>query len=120
LISGNVVRETPCDCAITLAAHHFELGFNPAFGVFHNTVTGNTITRNGLATNEGAGVGIFAGPPGGQNYGHVVIGNVMEGNGLPGVTMHSHSPFQNLNNCAIEHRRAMVILSASYGHKHKC
>jgi len=26
-----------------------------------------------------------------------VIGNVMEGNGLPGVTMHSHAPFQNLN-----------------------
>jgi parallel beta-helix repeat protein len=98
LISGNVVRENPYDCAITLASHHFQLGFNPAFGVFHNTVAGNTITRNGLATNEGAGVGIFAGPPGGQNYGNVVIGNVMEGNGLPGVTMHSHSPFQNLNN----------------------
>ena len=98
LISGNIVRENPYDCAITLASHHFQLGFNPAFGVFHNTVAGNTITRNGLATNEGAGVGIFAGPPGGQNYGNVVIGNVMEGNGLPGVTMHSHSPFQNLNN----------------------
>jgi parallel beta-helix repeat protein len=98
LISGNVVRENPYDCAITLASHHFEFGFNPAFGVFHNTIAGNTITRNGLATDEGAGVGIFAGPPGGQNYGNVVIGNVMEGNGLPGVTMHSHSPFQNLNN----------------------
>jgi parallel beta-helix repeat protein len=98
LISGNIVRENPYDCAITLASHHFEFGFNPGFGVFHNTVAGNTITRNGLATNEGAGVGIFAGPPGGQNYGNVVIGNVMEGNGLPGVTMHSHAPFQNLNN----------------------
>ena len=97
LISGNVVSENPFDCAITLASHHFEFGFNPAFGVFHNTVAGNTITRNGLATNEGAGVGIFAGPPGGQNYGNVVIGNLMEANGLPGVTMHSHSPFQNLN-----------------------
>jgi parallel beta-helix repeat protein len=97
LISGNIVRENPYDCAITLASHHFEFGFNPAFGVFHNTIAGNTITRNGLATNEGAGVGIFAGPPGGQNYGNVVIGNIMEGNGLPGVTMHSHSPFQNLN-----------------------
>ena len=27
-----------------------------------------------------------------------MIGNMMEGNGLPGVTMHSHAPFQNLNN----------------------
>jgi len=98
LISVNVVNENPFDCAITLASHHFQLGFNPAFGVFHNTVAGNTITRNGLATDEGAGVGIFAGPPGGQNYGNVVIGNLMEGNGLPGVTMHSHAPFQNLNN----------------------
>jgi len=98
LISGNVVTENPFDCAITLASHHFEFALNPAFGVFHNTVAGNTITRNGLATHEGAGVGIFAGPPGGQNYGNVIIGNTMEGNGLPGVTMHSHGPFQNLNN----------------------
>jgi parallel beta-helix repeat protein len=98
LISGNIVNENPFDCAITLASHHFEFAFNPAFGVFHNTIAGNTITRNGLATAEGAGVGIFAGPPGGQNYGNVVVGNRMEGNGLPGVTMHSHAPFQNLNN----------------------
>ena len=35
LISGNVVNENPFDCAITLASHHFEFGFNPAFGVFH-------------------------------------------------------------------------------------
>jgi parallel beta-helix repeat protein len=97
LISGNVVRENPFDCGITLASHHFQFGFNPLFGVFHNTIAGNTSARNGLATGEGAGVGIFAGPPGGQDYGNVVIGNELVGNALPGVTMHSHSSFQNLN-----------------------
>lgn len=97
LISGNVVKDNPFDCGITLASHHFAFALDPAFGVFHNTIAGNTSSRNGLVTGEGAGVGIFAGPPGGQDYGNVVIGNELVGNALPGVTMHSHSPFQNLN-----------------------
>jgi hypothetical protein len=42
-------------------------------------------------------VGLFAGPPGGQTYSNAVLGNVLTGNGLPGVAMHSHSAFQKLN-----------------------
>jgi hypothetical protein len=46
-------------------------------------------------------VGIFDSIPGAQNYGNVVIGNKLTDNGLPGVTMHSHTPGQNLNNNSI-------------------
>jgi parallel beta-helix repeat protein len=97
LISGNLVQNNPYDCGITLASHHFAMKAEPLKGVYHNTVTGNTSSNNGLATAEGAGVGIFAGPPGGQNYGNVVVNNVATGNGMPGVALHSHAPFQNLN-----------------------
>jgi hypothetical protein len=42
-------------------------------------------------------VGLFAAAPGAQNWGNVVVGNTLTGNALPGVAMHSHSPFQKLN-----------------------
>jgi parallel beta-helix repeat protein len=97
LISGNIVQDNPFDCGITLASHHFELAPNSNAGVYHNTITGNNSSRNGLSTGEGAGVGLFAGPPGARTFGNVVVNNTLTGNGLPGVTMHSHSPFQVLN-----------------------
>ena len=97
LITGNTVQDNPFDCGITLASHHFGLGpQDPTVGVYHISVIGNTSARNGLATGEGAGVGIFAGPPGAQNWGDVVIGNTLTDNGLPGVSLHSHTAFQKL------------------------
>jgi parallel beta-helix repeat protein len=99
LISGNVVRDNPYDCGITIASHHFSLApVDPALGIYHIVVEGNTSERNGLISGEGAGVGIFTGPPGGQNNGDVVINNVLRGNALPGVAIHSHAPFQSNNN----------------------
>ena len=96
-ITGNTVQDNPFDCGITLASHHFGLSpQDPTVGVYHITVSGNTSARNGLATGEGAGVGIFTGPPGAQNWGNVVIGNTLTGNGLPGVALHSHTVFQKL------------------------
>ncbi len=96
-ITGNTVQDNPFDCGITLASHHFGLSpQDPALGVYHITVSGNTSARNGLATGEGAGVGIFTGPPGAQNWGNVVVGNTLTGNGLPGVALHSHTVFQKL------------------------
>jgi parallel beta-helix repeat protein len=96
-ITGNTVQDNPYDCGITLASHHFGLSPQvPTVGVYHITVSGNTSARNGLLTGEGAGVGIFAGPPGAQNWGDVVVGNVLTGNGLPGVALHSHTVFQKL------------------------
>ena len=98
LISGNVVQDNPFDCGITIASHHFNLGpTDPSVGIYHITVVGNTSRRNGLISGEGAGVGIFAGPPGAQNNTNVVANNVLTGNALPGVAMHTHAPFQSLN-----------------------
>jgi parallel beta-helix repeat protein len=98
VISGNTVQDNPFDCGITIASHHFNLGpTNPSLGIYHITVVGNTAARNGLVTGEGAGVGLFAGPPGAQNNGNVVANNILTGNALPGVAMHTHAPFQSLN-----------------------
>jgi parallel beta-helix repeat protein len=98
LIAENVVQSNPFDCGITLASHHFSLDPDPEWkGVSHNTVTRNTSSQNGLASGEGAGVGLFAGPPGAKTFGNVVTYNTLVGNGLPGVTMHSHVFNQNLN-----------------------
>jgi parallel beta-helix repeat protein len=97
LITGNTVQDNPYDCGITLASHHFAMTpQDPSVGVYHITVSGNTSARNGLATGEGAGVGIFTGPPGAQNWGDVVIGNTLTGNALPGVALHTHTIFQKL------------------------
>jgi parallel beta-helix repeat protein len=102
LITGNTVQDNPYDCGITLASHHFALSpQDPTVGVYHITVSGNTSARNGLLTGEGAGVGVFTGPPGAQNWGDVVIGNTLTGNGLPGVSLHSHTPLQKLTDILI-------------------
>ena len=99
LITGNIVRDNPYDCGITIASHHFHFGpVDPALGISHIVVEGNTSERNGLISGEGAGVGLFTGPPGAQNNGNVVINNVLRGNALPGVAVHSHAPFQTNNN----------------------
>lgn len=97
-ITGNTVRDNPYDCSITLATHDLNplMGMPPK-GVFHITVKGNTVLRNGLANGEGAGIGIFAPTPGSQNYGNVIVDNTLANNGLPGVTLHSHAPGQKVN-----------------------
>ncbi len=98
VISGNTVQDNPFDCGITIASHHFNLGpTDPSLGIYHITVVGNTSKRNGLISGEGAGVGLFAGPPGAQNNANVVSNNVLTDNALPGVAMHTHGPFQSLN-----------------------
>jgi nitrous oxidase accessory protein NosD len=102
LIAGNNVSNNPSDCGITLASHPPapSTGATANFGVFHNTVSGNTSAQNGLK-GEGAGVGIFASNPGAATYGNVVVGNTLTGNDLPGVAMHGHTPGQNLNDNVI-------------------
>ena len=98
VIKNNVVEDNPFDCGITIASHHFHLGpTDPSVGIYHITVTDNVSRRNGLVSGEGAGIGIFAGPPGAQNNDNVVIHNVSTGNALPGVALHAHSPFQSLS-----------------------
>jgi parallel beta-helix repeat protein len=105
LIRGNVVRNNPFDCGITLASHPPASPPPPGsltFGVFHNTIAENESSNNGLAVEgAGAGVGIFDSVPGAKAYGNVVINNRLKNNGLPGVAMHSHTPGQNLNDNVI-------------------
>jgi parallel beta-helix repeat protein len=96
VITGNTVSNNPYDCGITLASHSpsptTSLKLPP--GVYHNTISGNIASNNGLQLpGAGAGIGIFAPGPGNQNYGNVVINNTITGNGLPGVTMHNHASF---------------------------
>jgi len=93
------------DCGITLASHHFSLTPAPDYGVHHNAIVGNKSVGNGTATGDGAGIGLFAAPPGAQTYSNSVVGNEATGNALPGVAMHSHSPGQNLNNNLIAANR---------------
>ncbi len=99
LIVGNTVANNPYDCGITLASHD-PYGASPppeAYGVYQNTIADNVSSRNGLATEDGAGVGLFTPSPTKKTYGNVVIGNRLTDNGLPGVALHSHAPNQNLN-----------------------
>jgi parallel beta-helix repeat protein len=105
LIAGNTVRDNAFACGITLASHPPapQTKATAPFGIYHNTISGNNSSSNGLgAPGAGAGVGIFAPGPGNQNYGNVVVNNTLTNNGLPGVTMHNHAavagaPAPNLN-----------------------
>lgn len=98
-ITGNTVLNNLLACGITLASHPPAAFTNASasLGVYNNLVVGNTSSGNGL-NGVGAGTGIFASVPGAAAYGNSVINNVLTGNGLPGVTMHSHTPGQNLTN----------------------
>jgi nitrous oxidase accessory protein NosD len=96
LISGNYVHENPYDCGITMASHGPATSVIPSakvsFGIYQNTVANNHSEHNGLGLpGAGAGIGIFAPFPGTGAYENVVINNVVDGNGLPGVTMHNHA-----------------------------
>lgn len=107
LISQNFVHDNVYDCGITLASHgraHF-LTPGTSFGVWYNTISGNTSMRNGTQS-PGAGVGIFAPGPGTTDTGNVVINNDIRDNGATGVAMHNHAappaaPLANLNDNAI-------------------
>jgi hypothetical protein len=103
LITGNTVTQNPFACGITLASHppaSTTTGGSP--GIYRVTIIGNTSTYNGLGLpGAGAGVGIFDPIPGTKNYSHVVMNNTLIGNGLPGVTMHSHAPGQTMQDIMI-------------------
>ncbi len=102
LIAGNNVNNNALDCGITLASHvpaALTKSTTP-LGVYSNSVVGNQSSQNGVK-GEGAGVGIFASAPGTAAYGNVVFNNTLTGNGIPGVSVHGHTPHQNLNNNVI-------------------
>jgi parallel beta-helix repeat protein len=102
LIAGNTIRDNVYDCGITLASHSRHAATSngrprpQAGGVYDNTITGNVSDHNGVR-NPGAGILVAAAYPGGAAYGNRIIGNTVNDNGLPGVALHSHSLYQDLN-----------------------
>src|SRR5581483_5503204 len=98
LITGNVVTDNAFDCGVTLASHPPAVSSpgGAPFGIFHNTISGNEVSRNGV-NGIGAGVGMFTFLPGGTVSGNVVINNTIMDNGLPGIAFHAHTPGENLN-----------------------
>lgn len=94
LITKNTINNNPLDCGLVLASHP-PVGstgpyFAPHYGVDGNTISENIVTNNGVEV-EGSGVGLFADANGpGKVSGNLIIGNVLSGNGIGGVAMHSH------------------------------
>jgi nitrous oxidase accessory protein NosD len=105
-IAGNLAKENATDCGITLPSH------NPNAlsadgkrqpdqgGVYGNLVIGNTVIANGLK-GEGAGVLIAAAAPGMASYANKIVGNVIRDNSMAGVTIHSHTPNQDVSDNVI-------------------
>jgi len=90
----NLVHDNAYDCGITLASHpaYVKTGTAPlAFGIYHNTIANNQSSHNGYGSpGGGAGVGLFAPGPGNSTTDNSVVGNILEGNSLPGVAVHNH------------------------------
>lgn len=117
LIAGNTVENNPYDCGVTLGGHNPNAAPNgvpaPAVaGVYGNTIAHNRSTGNGLR-GQGAGVLLGTAFPGGAVYDNRVVGNYLNGNGLSGVTVHSHVPGQDLNGNVVT--RNMIATNNLHG-----
>ncbi|HVC69973.1 MAG TPA: NosD domain-containing protein [Acidimicrobiales bacterium] len=97
LIAANYVAHNSKDCGITVPSHN--LGLNPKTllpdpsfgGDYNNQIIDNQAIDNGV-NGFGAGIGIFAPGPFTASYDNVVSGNLIQGNGLAGISVHSHAP----------------------------
>jgi putative cofactor-binding repeat protein len=101
LINDNTVVDNKYDCGITIAGHNpgAAPGGVPApdvAGIYSNIVAHNRADGNGVL-GEGAGILIAGAGPGTAVYDNQVVGNEGSGNGLAGLTLHSHTPGQDLN-----------------------
>jgi polygalacturonase len=108
LVYHNNVTNNPGECGIVLASHSPVGSTPPAFaphhGIDHVTVSENTAENNGVNVG-GAGIGIFSDGAGqGRVSDNTIIHNTMTGNGIGGLSLHSHVgpafglPADNLNN----------------------
>ncbi len=106
LVAFNSVSNNTFDCGITVVSHNpgsFVGGVpqSSAGGVFDNRIAANTILQNGIA-GQGGGVLLATPFPGGAVYNNVIQYNLIAGNGLAGVTVHSHAPGQDLNGNVVD------------------
>jgi nitrous oxidase accessory protein NosD len=96
LVQGNYVADNTKDCGITIPSHNLGLNpvtgqLDPSFGgVYNNKIINNTSIDNGVK-GYGAGIGIFAPESYTASYNNLVSGNFIEGNGLAGISVHSHA-----------------------------
>ncbi|HEX5416678.1 MAG TPA: right-handed parallel beta-helix repeat-containing protein [Chloroflexota bacterium] len=81
-VVGNQIVGNQGDCGVVLAA------YVPGKGIQANVVEQNTV-RNNVA-----GIVVAADPEGTSAVDNVVTGNLIEGNQLPGVIVHSNAPNQ--------------------------
>ena len=94
VVSDNNFANNPLECGIVLASHP-PVGSSAPFFAAHYGVVGNTVTRNVSTGNGvqigGAGVGLFSDGNGpGRVSGNIVSHNQLVGNGLGGVSLHTH------------------------------
>ena len=94
LLIHNVVKDNALECGIVFASHPPVGSSGPYFaphnGVYNNTVIANVSADNGVQVG-GAGMGLFsdgAGP--GRVSGNMIIHNSLTGNGIGGVSLHTH------------------------------
>lgn len=94
LVINNNFTGNPLECGIVMGSHP-PMGstsppFAPHYGIHDNTIAYNVSTGNGVQIG-GAGVGLFSDGNGpGQVSANLVVGNTLIGNGLGGVTLHTH------------------------------
>jgi nitrous oxidase accessory protein NosD len=93
-ISRNSSLDNVDDCGITLAGHNPKATANgtpqpKVAGVYGNKILDNIVDGDGTK-GEGAGILMGGGAPGAGVYNNLVEGNTANGNGLAGITLHSH------------------------------
>lgn len=109
LIKGNYVADNTKECGIVLPGHN--LAFNPVTGkldpsfggVYRNTVVDNVVIDNGTTPYGGSGIGVFAPATFAASYDNFVSRNFIAGNGLGGISIHSHAANAYVNGNVFTH-----------------
>jgi nitrous oxidase accessory protein NosD len=106
VVAWNHVWRNQFDCGITIPGHSPNAlsstgALQPSMGgVYLNLIVHNVVNFNGLK-GEGAGILMAAAGPGSASYDNIIAHNTAIGNNLAGVTIHSHTPNQDVNGNAI-------------------
>jgi len=93
VVQRNLVVGNPEACGILLVDH---AGVGDELGIHDNLIAENVVTGNAMH-GFGGGVLLASPVPGGAVYDNQIVGNAISGNGLAGVTIHSHAPGQNFS-----------------------
>jgi hypothetical protein len=94
LLLHNISKNNALECGIVFGSHPPVGSSAPYYakhyGIYHNTVDSNVSADNGVQVG-GAGVGLFSDGNGpGRVSGNVIVRNILTGNGIGGVALHTH------------------------------